>query len=183
MNFDRSRFKSLVHYICTKCPDPTKLGATKLNKILWFSDTLFYLNHGRPITGETYVKRNYGPVPQNILSVLAELEAEGALEIRETNFHGLQKREFLATGAADPSPFSPEELTLIDDVIDEITNQHTATSISELSHMYCWEAAADSEPIPYHALFAYRRGEITDKDVAWAQKMIRENPEPVWIEE
>ena len=35
---DQEKFDALVHYICARCEDPTSLGATKLNKIMWYSD-------------------------------------------------------------------------------------------------------------------------------------------------
>lgn len=44
MAYNAEKFKALVHYICWKVEDPRQLGATKLNKILWFSDVLTYLN-------------------------------------------------------------------------------------------------------------------------------------------
>src|SRR5437660_6974881 len=48
------RYKELVLYICQKCATDQKFGATKLNKILYFSDFLAYAELGEPITGFEY---------------------------------------------------------------------------------------------------------------------------------
>jgi hypothetical protein len=64
----------VTHYIIARC-DPTKLGATKLKKVLWFADVMYYRHHGRTITGvDNYVKRQFGPVQRTMLGVLDELK-------------------------------------------------------------------------------------------------------------
>jgi hypothetical protein len=40
------RVTSVAHYVIARCA-PEKLGATKLNKVLWFADVKFYRHHGR----------------------------------------------------------------------------------------------------------------------------------------
>jgi hypothetical protein len=55
------KFKALVHYIVASCDDPQRLGATKLNKVLWFADAFSYRATKNSITDETYVKRQRGP--------------------------------------------------------------------------------------------------------------------------
>jgi hypothetical protein len=79
---DREKLKQLVHYVCDIAPN-RQLGATKLNKILFYADTQAYLETGSPITGETYVKQKLGPVPKHIGEILAELKAEEAVAISE----------------------------------------------------------------------------------------------------
>src|SRR5258707_6058665 len=96
MDFDREKFKALVHYVCwSRKDDTSKLGSTKLNKILWLSDFVKYYRSGASITGARYVKRQFGPVPRAIMPVLAELESEGAVFTREVPFHGRTKTDFL----------------------------------------------------------------------------------------
>jgi hypothetical protein len=34
------KFKAMVHYIVAACDDPQRLGAVRLNKICWFTDTI-----------------------------------------------------------------------------------------------------------------------------------------------
>jgi len=165
------KMRDLVHYICWKCDEPSQLGATKLNKILWFVDTLAYRTAGAPVTAATYVKLQYGPVPRNIRRVIDELCVEGKIVKREPQA-AYQPREFFAVQPASTDNFSPAELSLIDSVIGEICKNHTAGSISELTHGPVWEAASMGEEIPLYAIFADAPGALTDADFEWANGVV-----------
>src|SRR5258707_10432303 len=58
--FDRQKFKTIIHYIVSRCP-PDSVGRTKLHKAGFYADMLSYLQLGRPMTGETYLKQQHGP--------------------------------------------------------------------------------------------------------------------------
>lgn len=168
-----TRAKKLVHYICAKCDDPAKLGATKLNKVLWYCDTIAYRMRGQTISGDTsYIKRQFGPVPKRIQEILAELQNEKALLIRESEFFGKVKRDFIALKPADMSDFTDDEREIIDEVLKIICDQFTAVSISELSHDIIWDAAEIGEEIPIHAVLAAHPEAITKDDKAWAEKVV-----------
>ena len=168
IEFNREKFRTLVHYVCDKVDDPSNLGATKLNKILWFSDVLAYLNWAEPITGESYIKRQFGPVPAHILSVLEELEKDRLLVVRDVSYYGRTKREYMAIDDMDYSVFSEKEQRLVDDVINHISNEHTVTSISDFSHNSVWEMAGIGEDIPYNTMFVAKLGEVDERDMEWA---------------
>ena len=147
--FDRKKFKSLVHYVCWKCQDPTKLGATKLNKVLWFADVESFVAAGQPLTGAKYVKQQFGPVPAPILPTLRALEHEAKIAIREVEYFGRPKREFFALEKPDLTMFTADEISLVDQIIEIICDHHTAGSISEATHDAIWQIAAIGEEIPY----------------------------------
>ena len=174
MDFDRDKFKALVHYVCWKRrDDPAKLlGSTKLNKILWLADFITYYREGAPITGARYVKREFGPVPRAIMPVLRDLEREGAVFTREISFHGRPKVDFII--AREPMvEFSMKELETIDRIITFVCEEHTAKSISDLSHDHIWHSAEDGEEIPYFTIFAIP-GELTEDDRQWALQAIED---------
>lgn len=169
------RFKELVHYVCDLCDDPKKLGATKLNKALWYADTFAYRLTGKTISGEKhYVKRQFGPVPSNILTTLRQLEKEDKIRIRETEYFGRPKREFVVLERADEEIFDECERDIIRQVVSVICDDHTAASISDLSHDQIWEAAEIGEDIPVYAVLAAKAAPVTKKDETWANKIIRE---------
>lgn len=168
MVFDRGKFAALVLYICWRCKaDPSKLGAVKLNKILWLSDFVSYYSSGAPITGVRYIKRQYGPVPGAIVPVLRELEAKHLIEQHSVNFHGRTKKEFSVFREPELGMFQQDELNIVDRMIETVCETHTAKSISEASHDHVWQAAEDGEEIPYFTIFA-RPGAITDDEREWA---------------
>lgn len=170
MPYDADKFRALVHYICWKAQDPTKLGATKLNKVLWFVDTIAFVKHGHSVTGAPYIKRQFGPVPHPVLPELEYLRAAGALAIRETEYFGKPKREFFALTEPDISAFDPTDISLADSVIDIICNKHSAVSISELTHDEIWQMAEIGEELPHYAVLAGNVGELTEEDMEWARR-------------
>lgn len=169
---DRQKLKELVHYVCHKVRDPSKLGKTKLNKVLFYADFQTYLDTGTSMTGETYVKFQHGPVSKHIQEIIAELESEGAIATRETKHHGYRKKEYVALEEPELSQFSADEISITDGVIDDVCREHTAASISEFSHNHIWEAAEIGEEIPYEAALVYMLGEIEPDDMAWAKEEV-----------
>jgi hypothetical protein len=167
------KFRDLVHYICWRCEDPTQLGATKLNKIPWIIDTYVYCRDGRSLTGETYIKQQFGPVARSMLPTLAELGAEGKVTQRQPSSE-FQSREFVAVTVPDMSLFSEEDIRLIDGVIEQVCNNFTASSISAYSHDEIWEAAEIVEEIPMYAVLAANPGDITQDDIAWGEKVVKQ---------
>ena len=164
-------FKSLVHYICDKTSyESSKFGSVKLNKTLWFSDLFAYLNYGEPITDAVYVKRQYGPAPSNILPVLRELEGESKIMVKKIPFYGYTQTFHLSQKKADSTFFGEGRKILVDSVLEQIVKDHTASSISDLSHSEIWEMAEYGEEIPFYTVFSLSPGEVRDSDTTWSRK-------------
>lgn len=173
---DWNRLTALIHYICASCEDPSVLGKTKLNKILWYADVNAYLEFGQPITGETYVKQQFGPVAEHLLQAIKELEDRGAIVTRQAPHFTYTKWEYIALRPPEVSEmaaFKPHEISLIDNMIDIICHGNTAKSISQQTHDRIWELAEIGETIPYYAVLASELGEFTKEDMDWAKQQIR----------
>jgi hypothetical protein len=168
MEFNRDKFKALVLYICAAVEDRDQLGLTKLNKILWYSDAIAYLKWREPITGETYDKRQFGPMPRDIYTVIEELEAAKVLAVSVSDHFGYKKKEFIPLIEAKTDMFSADQIALVDDIIQAICDGHTAKSISKLSHDEIWKMAKIGEELPYEAVLVSRLGELDGADMAWA---------------
>ncbi|MGH6935928.1 MAG: Panacea domain-containing protein [Methylocella sp.] len=166
------KFKALVHLAVASCDDPQRLGATRLNKICWYSDTIAYRSHGQPITTETYVRRQHGSAPRNALVVLKQLEDEGKIKVRHSDHPIYKTRLFINLEDADTSLFAPYEIEIIQGVAKAICENYTASSISEFSHDCIWEAANEGEIIPLFATLAGQAGEITDEIMTWADSVV-----------
>jgi hypothetical protein len=169
MSFDRDKFKELVHYVVWKAASRDKLGSVKLNKILWFSDTGIYKLTGKPLTGATYIREKFGPVPREIMPVRAELVSEGRIIVSRGKFYNYDKYAFEAVTAPATTAFTKPERQTIDFWVKHIRDDHTAQSISDKSHDYTWEIAQMGEVIPYYAVFATRVRESRGKELEWAR--------------
>lgn len=172
MSMDWNKFKALVHYVCEKAEKPSVLGSIKLNKVLWYSDAFHYMAHGRSITGATYVKRQFGPVPTGVIKALDQLVSEGKIARgRVDNFsHG--QLELVALEDADKSIFDGQEISLVDEAFEHVCLKHTAMSISEETHGTIWKIAKMGELLPYETVFAYHLGEVDETDFAWAKEKL-----------
>jgi hypothetical protein len=148
------------------------LGATKLNKILWFAERDCYLR-GEPISEVPFIKLQHGPVPKSMAQYLRELEDEGALVVRDTEWKGKPKREFISRREPSLEGFTASQVSLINRAIQSICVSHTADSISRISHDEIWDLARMGEEIPLYAAFG-KRGEISEEDIVWAKQQMQE---------
>ncbi len=174
---NREKLKALVHYVCHRAPED-KLGKTKLNKILYYSDIEAYVALGAPITGEVYVKHQYGPVSKHIDEVVEELKAEQALAVAEASgFHiysGQPYMQYRYVSLRRPSvqPFTADEVAIVEETLDTICQNYTARGISEASHGLVWQSARIGEELPYHTAFGHFVGEINPDDIRWADQQL-----------
>jgi hypothetical protein len=164
------KFKALVHYICHRMSDdPAKLGLTKLNKILWYSDVLMFRRRGNAITDTKYIKQQWGPVAKSLQPVLEQLHRDKIVVQRRESYPGGTHVKFFATDEPDISAFSPEEIAIVDRIIDDVCYEHTARSISDLSHDITWRMHEIGEEMPLYRSHVMRLGQVTDEDIAWAR--------------
>jgi Protein of unknown function (DUF4065) len=161
MQFDRDKFRRLVHYIAWKAGSRDWFGATKLNKVLWFADARMFVLRGTPITGATYIREKFGPVPRQIMPIRAELEHEGVIKVVKDD----SLVRIVAEEKPDLSPFSKDEIQAVDYWIEHIDKDHTAESISDESHDYAWDIAKMGEEIPLHAVLANRIRDPDDREL------------------
>jgi len=153
MALNKDKFKNLVLYVAEQSRDDLKFGATKLNKILYFSDFEAYGLWGHPITGATYMRLDRGPAPREILPLLREMEDSGMIRRSErTYFHHTQKL-VEPTVEADTAVFETRELDLVDRIIGELSHLN-ANDVSALSHLdEGWRLAEDRGVIPYSSVY------------------------------
>lgn len=162
IQFDRAKLKAVVLYVCSKL-SPRELGNVKLHKILYFADMLRFRDTGTPMTGVDYVKQKFGPTARHLTAALDELAKEGAIRIERSDYHGFEKKDYVALVTVDRSTLGNKNIEILDDVI-EFARGRTATELSGLSHDEAWLAADLGERIPYAAVFGWEPVEFTDDD-------------------
>ena len=165
MRFENFKFKQIVLYIINKI-NKQELGNVKLNKILWFSDLEKCKNEAYTITGETYIKQNYGPVAKHLPSILRELEKiDKAITIeRETPDSMLL---YTPVKKADTNLFK-NDIKYIDETIEKLRHMKSK-DISKLTHTKLWESLNIGEVIPVdvEALEYFVDNETKDSDIQW----------------
>lgn len=165
------KFKALVHLVINQCDDPQKLGAIRLNKILWFSDVEAFRLTGNSISGSRYLRRKKGPVPANVLRSLQELKAEGKIQVDEPSAQ-YQPRIFRSLQSVDEALFSGLERDIVKSIASQICSNFTADEISELTHDDVWRAADDGEEIPLEATLVSESGDYPAVVTNWADQVV-----------
>jgi hypothetical protein len=165
------RLREMILYICAKCADDPAFGATKLNKILWFSDFLAYFQRGVPITGVAYQRLSRGPAPKRLVPVREQMIRRRELGIEpRPYFNKVQERPVALREAKIDRLFKSTDIAIVDEVIRKLWGV-TALTASDLSHLYkCWTTAEDGDPIPYDSVFL-ADNEVTSQDIAETQEL------------
>jgi len=149
ISFDREKFRELVLYVAGQTADDRWFGDTHLNKVLYWTDFSAYQGLGHPVTGARYFKLKFGPAARPLLPVRDELRQEGLLEVQEPPAGSTGARKTISHRDADTSVFSPEELELVDRVIEQLKGK-TAGRISGISHEEPgWQLVDMEDDIPY----------------------------------
>ncbi|MGA2251676.1 Panacea domain-containing protein [Terracidiphilus sp.] len=171
--FNRDKCKTLVHYICARCEDnPARLGATNLNKILWYAETGSFLKTGKGLTGAKYVKRQHGPVLASMPAIMKELEDESKIIVKDVPVYRFEKKEYISLSEPDVDRFfSASDIVEINRIIDSVCDIHTAKSISDYSHNEAWHLAEIGEELPLYTILAVP-GDLTETDMQWADAKI-----------
>jgi hypothetical protein len=172
-NTSEARLRELILYIASECQNDPKFGATKLNKILWWSDFLAYAEYGKPITGIEYQRLGNGPAPKRLVPVRREMEEDGDIALSKVPTRGgYVQQKVVALRPPDLTVFSPTDIATVDHVIRALWRK-TATGVSRLSHGKAWEIAGDGQSIPYEAVFL-SDDPINRYDVARTHELARQ---------
>ena len=151
------KLKAVIRYFCAYT-DGRFLGKTKLMKLFYFLDFMSIKNYGAPITYDSYVNLEHGPIPSTIKnlvdtaaddidnSVLADTirfeRPEGTNMCRVHSVRTFSKE--------DEKMFSKAELDILRRVCSRFSNSNTQ-QIEEASHKEApWRLTRLCEYIPYN---------------------------------
>lgn len=154
----------LILYISQKCSDDPTFGATKLNKILFYSDFFSYFRFGRPIVGLEYHRLPKGPAPKRLPFVRDQMLSNRDIAIQKVPFFDKEQHRCVPLREPDLTKFTGRDIALIDEVIKSLWGK-TAKEVSDESHQRAWRIAKDREPIPYQAIFI-SDDDLTEADIA-----------------
>lgn len=152
-SFDIVKLKSILLYILERCAGKPNVGETVLYKLLYFSDFNYYELYQEPLTGATYRKLPFGPVPQKWDSVIADMIEKKELQRIKTPYHDYMQTRYIPLIKADLTQFKASEKEVIDKVIAQMSDW-SAAAISQYSHRDIpWVATAEGEEIDFELAF------------------------------
>jgi len=148
-----NKFKNVLLYILERCAGKPNVGETVLYKLLYFSDFNYYELYEEHLSGATYHKLPYGPVPKKIDTIIQEMIGQGQLQRVKTNYHDYAQTRYLPLEKANLTELLASEKEIIDRVIEQMSDW-SAASISNYSHKDMpWLASKEGEEIGYELVF------------------------------
>ncbi len=127
--------KELILYIAVASEGNEAFGSIKLNKLLFFSDFLFYSMTEKAITGEEYQKLKNGPAPRAMLPVSEEMRKARELELADRRHYGRPQKRPVALREPDLSVFTAEEIAVVEQVLRFFRDKN-GSEISSTSHQF-----------------------------------------------
>ncbi|HRC85759.1 MAG TPA: Panacea domain-containing protein [Thermoanaerobaculia bacterium] len=163
------KFREAVLYVARESEKDPRCGKTKLFKILFYADFAAYRRRRKAITGWTYRKADFGPVPDQASAAIEEIVAEGLCAWAERDCFGYRQKKLLALREPNLDLFSGEEIDLLARTVQDLWSM-TAREVSDLSHRFSgWLAAEMGEEIPYSTVFVGEPRALTADEQAWAE--------------
>ena len=123
-----------------------KITKTKLAKLVYLADFIWYYLNTSPMSGMTYRKFPRGPVADVYFRALDEMEEEGTI-IREQK--GKAILFSLIENEAPTSSLSESELNLIQKIGEVWKGKSTGDIVNFTHEQLPWQICRDGEIIPY----------------------------------
>jgi uncharacterized phage-associated protein len=166
-DFDALKFVNASAYLVERCPEVTKM---KLAKLLYFADKEHLLSYGRPVTGDRYIRMEFGPVPSSGYNLMkhddrASVEDQ-ALFDRHLNVDG---NDVILKAQANLRHLSETDREVLDAVVSKYANL-TPAQLSKISHREpAWHNAEMNAEMDYRLLFA------GSEDAEEVQKLVEDD--------
>lgn len=152
MNFKYNKEKSveMMIYIVSKVDNCDK---HQLMKTCFFSDLNHLENYGRPVTGNNYIKMNYGPVPSEVYNMIQRpLPDEHYVKANGYNLSAMREANLKKLSKSDIKSINYAVELLSDMGFQERT---------EISHGHAWHSAELNQNISFELILE----EIGDKEL------------------
>lgn len=148
-----NKLQNVLLYILERCAGKPNVGETVLYKLIYFSDFNYFELYEEHLTGISYRKLPYGPVPQKFDTVINHMLKEGLIQMIKTMYYNKIQLRYLPLAKPDLTTLKASEKEVIDKVIDQLSDW-SAKAISSYSHKDMpWLATDEGEIINYELVF------------------------------
>lgn len=118
LSIDDQKYSNAILFFTKYCNNKY-LGATKLNKLLYYLDFISYRDRRKSVTGDIYIHEDYGPVPSKSDEILAKLSGEGKVKVERVEYKESGTFKYEAKQDPDMSVFSEYEKKLLGKICKE----------------------------------------------------------------
>jgi len=143
-------YKNAVLYFIKYCNNKY-LHATKLNKLLYYLDFIYFRDHKKAVTGDVYIHQGYGPVPSRVDDILAKLKTDGAIDTEAIPHNESEMINFSIKDISkfDESAFTADQKNLLKQICDEFGNWPTEKIVAQTHLEAPWFYSKPYEVVDY----------------------------------
>lgn len=143
-------YENAVLYFIKYCNNQY-FHATKLNKLLYYLDFIYFRDHKKSVTGDTYIHEGYGPVPARVAEILAKLKSEGAIGTESVPYNDAEMINFQLKDESklNESVFLPEQKKLLKQICDEFGGWPTEKIVAQTHLEAPWFYSKPYEFVDY----------------------------------
>ena len=141
VQFDRTKALNALLYVANRVQ---RKDFHKIFKIIYFADRQHLADWGKPITGDTYIAMDAGPVPSRLYDMLKIVRGDSYLPDTEGLGHYYQIENWMYVKPlvdADLDQLSPNEREVLDSCIAKYSTL-SYDEIKEKSHDVAWRSTA-----------------------------------------
>ena len=147
------KFKEVLLYILNKVGAKPNIGETVLYKLLFYIDFDYYERYEEQLIGATYIKNHFGPTPKEFVKIVEKMEKDEELMRVKGKYFSHPQIKYLPLREPDLSIVTGQEIELIDEVINKLSDMN-AIRISDYSHHDVpWLTTDEGKVIPYESVF------------------------------
>lgn len=127
-----------------------KITKTKLAKLIYLADFIWFYEKSKPMSGMTYRKLPRGPVADIYFRALDEMEEDGVIKREQS---GKAIMFSLIEKEAPTGKLSEEEINLIQRIGAAWQGKSTEDIVNFTHEQLPWQICLDGEAIPYSLIF------------------------------
>ena len=149
--YDKYKQMILAYLHAFTTPHDGKVPKTKLAKLLYLADFAWYYNHLESMSGAQYLRREFGPVPDDYFRALDELEGAGKINIERKG-----EAILVSLGAGGRKPavdlLSSDEKKLIGAITKKWKDKKTREIVDFTHQQLPYKLCTQDEVIPYELI-------------------------------
>ena len=128
----------------------------KISKILYFADMEHLVTYGRPITGDTYIAMDYGPVPSAIYDMFKSVRGAGTSQYKDLAEGAIKiSNKILVEALREPDMkyLSKTDIQMMDEVLTRY-GDYSWDDIVRISHQFAWSQTPANQKISVENILA-----------------------------
>lgn len=161
VRINEKKYKNIILFFVNKIQNGT-LGKVKLMKLLYFLDFDFFEKYDKSVTGDKYLRFEYGPVPSMCEKILKRMMGkEIGIERRKVKDGYNDQQLIKPLENFSVKDFTNEELLMMEEIADK-WEKFSGTEMKNASHGEApWIATEQDKEIDYNlAYYRNKYGEM-----------------------